>query len=146
MTGHDWKTVSKVIKAINKGKGLEKKPHPKKLNSYQEMILKWLESDVSGVRIHELLQEQGLTISYSTVKLYLRDIKARQKICVRFNTKPGEEAQVDFGYVGKLPDASGKIRKAWVFNMRLSFSRLDYYEREFGLRDADMKINCTILV
>ena len=47
---------------------------------------------------------------------------------MRFHTKAGEEAQVDFGYVGLLPSNNGKKAKAWVFNMRLSYSRLDYYE------------------
>ena len=47
---------------------------------------------------------------------------------MRFHTKAGEEAQVDFGYVGLLPNNDGKKAKAWVFNMRLSYSRLDYYE------------------
>ncbi len=39
-------------------------------------------------------------------------------------TDPGEFAQVDFGYVGKLYDPlEGKARKAWVFVMVLSHSR-----------------------
>jgi transposase len=143
MTGHDWKTVSKVIKVLQKGKSLEKKPHPHKLEGYKEMILKWLESNVSGIRIHELLKEQGILLSYSTVKLYLREIKTRQEICIRFHTAAGEEAQVDFGYVGKLPDSKGKIRKAWVFNMRLSFSRLDYYEIVFDQK-VETFIQCHI--
>jgi hypothetical protein len=37
---------------------------------------------------------------------------------------PGEVAQVDFGYAGKLWDPeSGKLRKAWVFVMVLGYSR-----------------------
>jgi transposase len=40
---------------------------------------------------------------------------------------PGEEAQVDFGYVGKL-NIYGKARKAWVFIMVLSYSRYMYAE------------------
>lgn len=31
------------------------------------------------------------------------------------NTLPAEEAQVDFGYVGKIPDLTEKLKKAWVF-------------------------------
>lgn len=37
----------------------------------------------------------------------------------------GDVAQVDFGYVGKLYDATaGRLRKAWVFVMVLGYSRL----------------------
>lgn len=39
-------------------------------------------------------------------------------------TAPGEVAQVDFGYVGKLYDPDrGQLRRAWVFVMVLGFSR-----------------------
>ena len=44
---------------------------------------------------------------------------------------PGEEAQVDFGYLGMSPDDTGKRKKTWVFNMRLSYSRLDYFEKVY---------------
>ena len=54
ITGHDWKTVAKRIKEIEEGKKYpKKKPHPRILDSYQEQIMKWLEDNLSGVRIHE---------------------------------------------------------------------------------------------
>ncbi|MCB8977294.1 MAG: hypothetical protein H6657_07725 [Ardenticatenaceae bacterium] len=35
---------------------------------------------------------------------------------MRVETAPGEEAQVDFGYAGRMMDpATGEIRKAWAF-------------------------------
>jgi transposase len=50
-------------------------------------------------------------------------------VTVRVETKPGEEGQVDFGYAGLLLDpATGKLRKAWVFVMTLSWSRHQYVE------------------
>jgi transposase len=130
-TQHDWKTVNKVIKAIEAGAYPTKKPHPNKLDIYKETILEYLESGLSGVRIHELLRESGCQLSYSAVKIYIKELKGSKNICIRFHTNPGQEAQVDFGYVGKLPDEHGKIRKAWVFNMRLSYSRLDFYKVVF---------------
>jgi len=39
---------------------------------------------------------------------------------------------VDFGYFGKTPDNEGKVRKTWVFNMRLSYSRMDYFEKVYN--------------
>ncbi len=45
-------------------------------------------------------------------------------VAIPVETEPGEIAQVDFGYVGKLYDAAGGVlRKAWVFVMVLAFSR-----------------------
>lgn len=142
-TKHDWKTIDKVIRAIKKGKFPEKVPHPSKLDNYKEQILEYLDSGLSGIRIHEMLQSSGCSLSYSSIKVYIKALKGKEDICIRFHSLPGEEAQVDFGYVGRLPDANGKIRKAWVFNMRLSYSRLDFYKVVYDQKVATF-INCHI--
>lgn len=144
MTGHDWKTVDKVIKELKAGKEYPvKKPHPKILDPYHEQILKWIEDGLNGVRIFEELQKTGVKIGYSTVRDYIANIKKRKNIFIRIHTLPAEEAQVDFGYVGLTPDNSGKRRRTWVFNMRLSYSRLDYYEKVFDQR-VETFIQCHI--
>lgn len=130
-TGHDWKTVSKTIKCLEKGQYPKKKPHPRQLDNYKSEILEYLEKDLTGKRIYEELCSRGIKTSYSTVKDYIATIKKRENVCIRFHTAPGEESQVDFGYVGLTKDSSGKKKKTWVFNMRLSYSRLDYYEKVY---------------
>ena len=46
LTGHDWKTVSKVVKLIESGAGCsEKKPHPHILDPHKENIVEWLEKE-----------------------------------------------------------------------------------------------------
>jgi hypothetical protein len=50
---------------------------------------------------------------------------------LRVETSPGEEAQVDFGYAGKMLDAAGEPRKAWAFVATLSWSRHQYVEFVF---------------
>jgi len=143
-TGHDRKTVHKVIKAIKDGKiRPEKKKRASILDPYQEKILELIEEDLSSVRIHEKLQALGCVAAYPTVKGYVGKIKKRENICIRFHTEPGEEAQVDFGYFGKTPDNQGKLRKTWVFNMRLSYSRLDYFEKVYD-QTVETFINCHI--
>ena len=133
LLGHDRKTVRKIIKNYEE-KGIEQ---PAKLNkssvvsSYKDEIIRYLEQGLSGVRIYEELQKQNFQGKYRTFCHYIFQLKGNKNICVRFHTAAGEEAQVDFGYVGMLPDQQGKKRKAWVFNMRLSYSRLDYYEVVF---------------
>jgi transposase len=143
VTGHDWKTVNKIIKSLQTGKYPQKKPHPKILDKHKEQVLEFLEKGLSGVRIQEELNRLGVKVSYSAVKKYLSDIKKKQKISVRFHTKPAEEAQVDFGYVGLTPDNKGKKRKTWIFNMRLSYSRLDYYEKVYDQK-VETFIQCHI--
>ncbi len=52
-----------------------------------------------------------------------RGVRA-EEVAIPVETAPGEIAQVDFGYVGKLRDPeTGQGRKAWVFVMTLGFSR-----------------------
>lgn len=143
-TGHDWKTVAKVIRSIKEGKEYpEKKPHPRMIDPHKEKIIELIEQKLTGVRIHQRLQEMGLSIGYSTVKNYISNIKKREKIFIRIHTIPGEEAQVDFGYVGKTPDNNGKKRKTWIFNMKLSYSRLDYYEKVYN-QNVETFIQCHI--
>lgn len=130
LVGHDRKTVRRIIKLYKEKGVIEpiRKQKESALDGYKELIIKLMEKDISGVRIHEELTKEGLKISYPSVARYLESIKGKNNVCVRFHTKAGEEAQVDFGYVGLLPSTNGKKAKAWVFNMRLSYSRLDYYE------------------
>jgi len=143
LTGHDWKTVAKRIKEIEEGKEyIAQKPHPRILDYHKEQIMEWLEDNLSGVRIHEKMQEEGIKVGYSTVKDYICQIKKRENIFIRMHTLPGEEAQVDFGYLGYTL-YQGKKRKTWVFNMRLSYSRLDYYEIVYDQR-VETFIQCHI--
>lgn len=134
ITKKDRKTVQKVIKRYKETGGETSLLVHKEssLRKHHTEIISYRESELSGVRIYEKLQEQGCTLSYSSVKRYIAQLALKTKICVRFHSEPGEEAQVDFGYVGLMPDPKGdKKRKAWVFNMRLSYSRLGYYEVVF---------------
>jgi len=55
-----------------------------------------------------------------------------QDIVIPVDTDPGEVAQVDFGYVGKLFDpVSGRDRKAWIFVMVLAYSRMMFVDIVF---------------
>ena len=134
ITQRDRKTIQKIIKKYEET-GIETPSvfhKESSLRKYHTEIISYLESGLSGIRSYEKLQELGCRLSYSSVKRYIAKLKISQKICVRFHSEPGEESQVDFGYVGLMPSPqNGKKKKAWAFNMRLSYSRLDYYEIVF---------------
>ena len=67
--------------------------------------------------------------SLSAVKRLCLRIKrehgpSAEDVAIPVESEPGDIAQVDFGYAGKLWDpASGQLRKAWVFVMVLGYSR-----------------------
>lgn len=78
--------------------------------------------------------------SLSAVKrLCLRIDRARgvraEDVALRVETKPGEVAQVDFGFAGRLFDPErGVLRRAWVFVMVLGHSRHIFVDVVFDQR------------
>lgn len=96
----------------------------RRLAPYQEQICVWLtEPDMTMKQIWRLLQEQGVQLSYPSVKRYIRSNVApvTPKVTVRLETPPGQQAQVDFGKV--RAQIGEKVRHLWVFVLTLSFSR-----------------------
>ena len=130
MTGHNRKTINKIVKEfIEQGKEAPSdRNNSSELITWHSEIMALLERNLSYVRITEELQKLGCNLSYSALTRYIRKIQKSNDICIRFHTSPGEEAQVDFGDIGRRYDKHGKLRKAYIFNMRLSYSRVDYYE------------------
>lgn len=77
-----------------------------------------------------------ISASYSAVKRAVRalkrDAQLADAVAIPVDTSPGEIAQVDFGYAGKLYDpARGVLRRAWCFVMTLGFSRLMFVRLVF---------------
>jgi len=93
-----------------------------------------LKSNVEMATIHSrLVREHGYRGSYSSVKRFVHRLRPRTpEVCLRIETPPGREAQVDFGGVGRIRDrATGKLRQAYCFVMTLSYSRHQYAELVF---------------
>ena len=85
-----------------------------------------------GVEMQAIYQrlrdDHGFTGSYSGLWRFVRQLEPSQPAaCVRLETAPGEEAQVDFKSAGRKADPqTGVMRLAWCFVMTLSFSRHQY--------------------
>jgi hypothetical protein len=74
------------------------------------------------------MREFSLSVGYTTVRDYVNKLRASApKAYMVLHSLPGEEAQVDFGYIGIIT-VDGKQKKAWVFAMSLSYSRYMYAE------------------
>jgi transposase len=107
---------------------------PSSVEPYAEIVQELLEQHVEMTAILDRLrQNYGYSGSYSAVRRYVHQIRPRTpEVMVRVQTLPGEEAQVDFGPVGKLCDpASGRLRTAYAFVATLSYSRHQYAELVF---------------
>jgi transposase len=80
--------------------------------------------------IHQrLADEVGLEASVASLRRYVRahfaeEVRRGEVVLWRPEVVPGEEAQVDYGYLGTWRDpATGKARRVWAFSMVLSYCR-----------------------
>ena len=100
---------------------------------YREQVKKLRRDGVEIAAIHERLKERGYTGSYASVHRFVRHLEPLEPdVTVRVETRPGEEAQVDFGYAGRMIDPdTDDLHKTWAFVMTLSWSRHQYVEFVF---------------
>jgi transposase len=110
---------------------------------YRDVVEQLIKENVEVAAIVCRLKERGYGGSYSAVHRFVSTLKAHlPQATVRVERKPGEEAQVDFGYAGYMIDSvSGELRRAWAFVMTLSWSRHQYVEFVF-----DQKIGTWLLL
>lgn len=143
LTNVNRKTIRKIIDRYQQEKIDQPQPYERSstVDSWHSKIIELLEKDLSYVRIHEELRGQGCDFSYSSLTRYISKHNIKDNSCIRFHTKAGEEAQVDFGEIMLQYGNEGRKTKAYVFNMRLSYSRLDYYEVVFD-QSSDTWIKC----
>lgn len=124
--GVDRKTVRNILNKPD-DEPVEKKPHPSMLDPYREYIHEKINLELSATRIwQDLKRDFDFSGQYTTVRDYVRKLKnGNKEAFMVLHSLPGEEAQVNFGYIGTLK-VNGKYKKAWVFVMVLSYSRYMY--------------------
>ncbi len=105
---------------------------------FAPQVHQWRKAGVEMAAIYQRLQAQGYTGSYSSVYRFVRQQEpVAPDVPVRIETAPGQEAQVDFGYAGRLLDPlTDQLRKSWAFVMTLSWSRHQYVELVFDQQIA----------
>ncbi len=83
----------------------------------------------ASVAHQRLVDEEGLAVSVASFRRYLRahfpdEVRRGEVVIWRPPVEAGDEAQVDYGYLGTWADpASGRRRRTWAFSMVLSYSR-----------------------
>ncbi|HZU00347.1 MAG TPA: IS21 family transposase [Ktedonobacteraceae bacterium] len=107
-------------------------PRPKrdsKLDAYKGQIRKWMQEDhlYNCETMLPRLQEQGYTGSLSTLKAFVqafRPRKAGHQPVIRYETKPGEQMQFDWGEFHY--EEQGRDHKLYGFTAVLSYSRMRF--------------------
>ena len=124
-TGHDRKTVKKYLALGMVQPGYKTRvPRPGKLTPYEDYLKARLTlyPGLSGQRLLQEIREGG----YSILVDYLRTIrpKTRVEFETRFETPPGEQAQVDFAeFKVSFTSEPGVVHKLHLFLFILGFSR-----------------------
>jgi len=99
---------------------------PRMLDPYRAFIDETLRRypRLGSTRMFDMLRERGFAGSVRTVREHVAQVRPRprREVYFRTETMPGEQAQVDWAYVGKLPFVGGE-RALWLFVMVLGHSR-----------------------
>lgn len=126
--GCDWRTAKKYYDHPELlGKKRQSAPRASILEPYMERIKGYLEDNGGNhkaIWIFDQLTKSGYSGGYELVKRAVRKINGvqQQLAYVRFETVPGEQAQVDYGeFIVDMPD--GTKKKYYVFAMILGYSR-----------------------
>ena len=84
---------------------------------------------VTATRVFDMVVERGYAGSVRTVTRHVAKVRPTPKseTFVRVERLPGEQAQVDWGHVGKISVPGGE-RALWVFVMVLAYSRAIFAE------------------
>jgi transposase len=130
-TGRDPKTVRKYIE-----RGLEPPAYgprqvgrPNKLAPYLDYLRERVSAfpDLSAVRLTREIRDCGYAGAYTAVKRFVAAIRptdAPKPFEVRFETRAGHQAQVDFArFVTTFTDAPEPSRIIWLFSLVLGHSR-----------------------
>ncbi|HWW52942.1 MAG TPA: IS21 family transposase [Acidimicrobiales bacterium] len=98
------------------------------LGHHHERIASWVKADLTAVKMHELLEREGIELPLRTVQRYVAEVCGRtrgQGPTVRVaDGEPGVECQIDFGRMGLVPDpTTGRMRVVYALIFTACWSR-----------------------
>lgn len=104
-------------------------PRPSKLDSFKEQIRKWVREDHCSncELIFVRIQEKGYTGGISILKAFVQPLRADASghaPVQRYETKPGEQVQFDWGEVKY--EENEVLHKFYVFTAVLGYSRMRF--------------------
>ncbi|HDR7481912.1 IS21 family transposase [Bacillus toyonensis] len=129
-TGFDPKTIRKYIQQdeLPSKKKVEKKPS--KLDPYKPYLLQRIKEGTTNCAV---LYDEIVSMGYPGKSTILRDFvrpyrqNPKKQATLRFETPPGKQAQMDWGYIEKIK-VNEKEQDVYAFVMVLGYSRMEYVE------------------
>jgi transposase len=122
-------TVRKYLKHPEAVFSISRPPRPSKLDPYKEQIEKWVREDhcTNCEVIFERVRKLGYTGGISILKEFvhpLRPAVAGHAPVQRYETKPGEQLQFDWGEF--VYEEAGQMHKFYGFTAILGYSRMRF--------------------
>lgn len=135
----DRKTVRKYLSCPPRG--YERRPKSWKVDPFRSYLReRWEQGVRNAARLFLEIRKRGYAGCETQVKKVVRPWRSegQERAFVRFETPPGEQAQMDWGHFGNF---GGK--RLYGFALTLCWSRMQYVE--FTQRqDAETLLNCMI--
>ncbi len=127
MTGLSRDTIRKCLSEKPEGSPQygPRSARASKLDPFKEYLEKRRQAGVwNAVVLLRELRSRGYTGGYTLVKEYLEPLRESARVVAvrRFETGPGQQAQFDWGELGRL-EHGGETRKLYCFVMTLGYSR-----------------------
>lgn len=129
-TGHSRNTIRRYLRSLDIPGEKPRPKRPSKLDPFKPLLQEWMNQGIYNCEVlFERIREQGYQGGRTILKDYVKDFRpSKQAPAIqRYETKPGEHAQVDWG-ICETVDPEGQIHKVPVFVMVLGYSRSMYIE------------------
>lgn len=127
LTGYDRKTISKyLIHPAGVPTYGPRAKQPGKLDRFRPYLQERMQAGVWNARVLlRELRQRGYAGGYTLLTGWLRPQRAAARTVAvrRFETSPGQQAQVDWGHLGSI-EIQGEQRKLWGFAFTLGYSRM----------------------
>jgi transposase len=133
-TGRDRKTVRKALTEAPPPERRRPVTRPSKLDPYREYLIhRTAAGCLNATVLFEEIQAQGYAGRLSILRDLLRPVRHEHRrareAAERFETGPGQQAQVDWGEFGRIWNAgAGRWQKLHGFVFTLGYSRAQYLE------------------
>jgi transposase len=123
-------------------------PRPRPIDPFEPYLRERVVAfpTLTGRRLWRELKERGYQGGYTAITDLLRDLRPPRTTGfeVRFETSPGEQAQVDFAqFVVEFTDEPGVRHIVWLFSLVLGYSRL-IWARFVVHQDLQTVLRCHI--
>jgi len=130
ITGQDRKTIRKVLKQPLTPPPAPRQPKERKIAPYVAYLEQRMTEGVFNARkLYLEIKAQGYPGRETQVRSFVQPLRAAQQrqATVRYETEPGQQAQVDWDHFGLIEHA-GRQRRLYAFVMTLGWSRAMYLE------------------